>query len=113
LSAETKQTVFQISHDDNVATALTNLEPGAAAVNGEKCLETADVAEEISMGQKLALHDIKAGEQIVKYGVIIGQATKDIAKGQWVHLHNMKSLYDARSSSLDAVTGAPTDTRYE
>ena len=49
----------------------------------------------------------------MKYGVVIGCATKEIKMGQWVHLHNMKSLYDARSSSLDVVTGAPTDTHYE
>ena len=68
---------------------------------------------EIPVGHKIALRDIAADERIVKYGVVIGKATKDIPAGSWVHLHVMCSIYDERSSHLDAVTGAPKDTRYE
>lgn len=50
---------------------------------------------------------------IVKYGVVIGRATKDIPMGSWVHLHVMRSNYDERSSHLNVNTGAPEDTRYE
>lgn len=107
------QAVFQIDKADNVATALEDLEPGTAAVHGDPVQETITVAQEIPTGHKLALCNIADGVTIVKYGVVIGCATKDISIGQWVHLHNMKSLYDARSSSLDVVTGAPTDTHYE
>ncbi|MBQ8696507.1 MAG: altronate dehydratase [Clostridia bacterium] len=42
-------------------------------------------------GHKYALFDIKAGEQIVKYGYPIGVATADIKKGEWVHSHNLKT----------------------
>ena len=52
-------------------------------------------------------------EMIVKYGVVIGRATKDIPMGSWVHLHVMRSNYDERSSHLNVNTGAPEDTRYE
>lgn len=109
----TGQAVFQIDQADNVATALQALVPGAAAAHGDPIQPGVTVAEEIPAGHKLALRDIAPGENIVKYGVVIGCATKEIKTGQWVHLHNMKSLYDARSSSLDVVTGAPTDTHYE
>ena len=50
---------------------------------------------------------------IVKYGVVIGRATKPIPAGSWVHLHVMRSNYDERSSHLNVHTGAPEDTRYE
>lgn len=53
------------------------------------------------------------GEDIVKYGVVIGRATADIPAGSWVHLHVMRSVYDQRSSHLDVRTGAPKDTKYE
>ena len=43
----------------------------------------------------------------------IARATKDIRAGEWVHLHNIRSVYDERSSHLDVMTGAPKDTRYE
>ena len=45
-------------------------------------------------GHKLAIKDIKAGEEIIKYGEVIGRATIDIKTGEWVHSHNMKSHLD-------------------
>ena len=49
---------------------------------------------EIPAGHKYALKDIKKGEPVVKYGQIIGRATDDIEKGEWVHTHNVKSHLD-------------------
>ena len=40
-------------------------------------------------------------------------ATREIEAGRWVHLHNLASSFDERSSSLDVHTGAATDTKYE
>ena len=42
-------------------------------------------------GHKYALRDIRAGENVIKYGNPIGHATEDIAKGQHVHTHNLKT----------------------
>ncbi len=42
-------------------------------------------------GHKLALRNIKAGGQVVKYGHPIGVATRDIAVGEWIHTHNLRS----------------------
>ena len=42
-------------------------------------------------GHKYALRDIKAGEDIIKYGNPIGHATCDIKKGDHVHTHNVKT----------------------
>lgn len=42
-------------------------------------------------GHKTALEDIKAGEQIIKYGYPIGHAVTDIKKGEHVHTHNIKT----------------------
>ncbi len=49
---------------------------------------------EIPAGHKIALRDIPQGEYVVKYGEIIGRASEDIAKGEWVHTHNVKSHLD-------------------
>ncbi len=49
---------------------------------------------EIPAGHKYALCDIKKGETVIKYGQIIGRATTDIKKGDWVHTHNVKSHLD-------------------
>ncbi len=49
---------------------------------------------DIPTGHKIALCDIAEGSFVIKYGQIIGRATKHIAKGEWVHTHNMKSHLD-------------------
>ena len=48
----------------------------------------------IKKGHKFALRDIAKGEKIIKYGAPIGIATKDIAEGEWVHVHNVRTLLD-------------------
>ncbi len=42
-------------------------------------------------GHKYALCDIKAGENVIKYGNPIGHAVCDIKKGEHVHTHNVKT----------------------
>ena len=48
----------------------------------------------IPAGHKFARRAIKAGEYVIKYGEIIGRATADIAEGEWVHTHNVRSHLD-------------------
>lgn len=111
---EERQTAFQIDLTDNVATALAALTAGTTVtLLGDTTMETIPATTDIPVGHKIALRDIADGEDIVKYGVVIGCATADIPAGSWVHLHVMRSIYDERSSHLDVVTGAPKDTRYE
>jgi altronate dehydratase len=110
---EKEQRAFQIEEIDNVATALDTIAPGSVTLIGDVLMERIYAVSEIPKGHKIALKDMKAGEDITKYGVRIGRAVKNIKAGEWVHLHNIHSVYDERSSHLDAVTGAPKDTRYE
>lgn len=107
------QTAYVISPEDNVATALEALTPGEVRLLGECALDTLTAAAEVPKGHKIALRDIAAGEDILKYGIPIGHATRPIPAGSWVHLHVMQSNYDGRSSHLDVNTGAPRDTKYE
>ena len=53
-----------------------------------------DGSETIPAGHKYALKKICKGETVIKYGEIIGRATQDIAEGEWVHTHNVKSHLD-------------------
>ena len=46
---------------------------------------------DLDNGHKYALRDIKNGENIIKYGFPIGHATEDIAEGEHVHSHNVKT----------------------
>lgn len=107
------QTAFQIVEDDNVATALEDILPGAVVLLGDSLKKEVAAITEVPKGHKIAIKDIEAGGDIRKYGVRIGRAIRDIKTGEWVHLHNICSVYDARSSHLDVMTGAPKDTKYE
>lgn len=104
---------YQVNINDNVATALSPLFAGSVTIRGNAVVPKLTAVEKVPCGHKIALADISAGDNIVKYGVVIGRATKNIPKGSWVHLHVMQSIYDERSSHLDIITGAPSDTQYE
>lgn len=108
-----EQHAFQIHGKDNVATALEDIIPGAVLLLGDTKTPCVEAADDIARGHKIALRDIGPDEDIIKYGVRIGRATEWIPAGSWVHLHNIHSVYDERSSHLDAVTGAPGDIKYE
>lgn len=48
-------------------------------------------ANDIPIGHKVALKEIKAGDTIIKYGEDIGKAVANIRPGEHVHIHNMKT----------------------
>lgn len=64
---------LQIHPADNVAVVLVDGDPVAPR------------------GHKIALAPIAEGEQVIKYGFPIGIATTDIAEGDWVHSHNLRT----------------------
>ncbi len=103
---------FKIHAQDNVATLLDDAPPGPVDVLNAGAPLVIAAREEIKIGHKIAIADIASGSQIIKFGTSIGHASQPIAAGAWIHLHNCKSSFDERSSTLDNVTGAPTDTSY-
>lgn len=50
-----------------------------------------NVEVDLNTGHKIALCDIKKGENVIKYGYPIGHATEDIKAGDSVHTHNIKT----------------------
>ena len=68
---------------DNVAVALTNLDVGTDTPQGVK---TAQARAQGAQVRDRADPDRRA--RCVKFGQIIGFATKDIPPGEWVHEHN-------------------------
>ena len=104
---------FQIHATDNVATLLEDIHAGAEVqVRGESAPLSLRAIDAIKTGHKIALRPLTEGTPIVKYGFPIGEATHSIGQGAWVHLHNCRSLYDARSSELDLDSGARKETSY-
>jgi len=78
---------------DNVVTALCRLEEGNLIQVGIEDY-TADImlSQNIPFGHKFALKDIQQGEAVIKYGEVIGLATKQILQGEHAHIHNVEGL---------------------
>ena len=74
--------------DDNVAVAARPIPKGLTIEIGGRPVE---VREPIALGHKVALVEIAAGEPVRKYGQIIGFASRPIAAGAWVHVHNLRA----------------------
>lgn len=79
---------------DMVATALVDLKAKETAhvytTENEFFCELLALTD-IPYGNKIALVDIQADREIIKYGSTIGLSTKNIKKGEIVHVHNVKS----------------------
>ena len=85
---------FLAHHEgDLVAVATRDLDPGpveGAYLRGPAPV-TVDLREKVPLGHKLALADIAEGQDIIEYGQRVGVAIRDIPRGAYVHVHNVRS----------------------
>ncbi|WP_266082339.1 UxaA family hydrolase [Haladaptatus caseinilyticus] len=73
---------------DSVATALEDLESGRVLeIDGQRII----LADRVPFGHKFALDPMESGEEVYKYGAVIGRTTTDVPAGTWVHTHNCES----------------------
>jgi (2R)-sulfolactate sulfo-lyase subunit alpha len=84
-------------HDKKDTVGVVVVE-GLQAGTDMLCVVTADNSSfelkskmDVPIGHKVALADIKSGDTVWKYGQDIGRAVVDIAKGEHVHVHNLKT----------------------
>lgn len=81
--------------DDNVGVVVVE---GLKAGDDMLCVVTEDdsdfrltAAQDIPIGHKVALADLSEGDDVIKYGADIGRMVKSVAKGEHVHVHNLKT----------------------
>lgn len=79
--------VLMMSETDNVAIAITELVSGDMVTLPDG--SSIAVQEEVPRSHKIAIRSIALNQPIIRYGEEIGYATKEIAQGQWVHVHNL------------------------
>ena len=83
-----------INSQDNTAIAFNDIKAGEnvsiITSSGEVIREIA-TEQAIPFGHKIALAAISRGENVLKYGEVIGIATQQINSGGHVHIHNVKS----------------------
>lgn len=80
-----------LSSKDSVAVALDEIPAHTEVtvkVDGEE--RSLTLTEPIRFGHKFAVKPIRQGEDIIKYGEVIGAAVADIAAGAHVHVHNLE-----------------------
>ena len=86
---------LQCDELDNVATVFANGVEAGMDVNvrdKKGNTEVIKVLDNVPYGHKVAIADIRKGDHIMKYGESIGAATRDIPKGDYVHVHNIMAL---------------------
>ena len=87
--------VVRIHPADNVVVAVRALDAGAMiAVDGEPVT----ISESVPAGHKIAIQPLESRAPVIKYGFPIGATTMPVARGAWVHSHNLRTR-------LDGVTG--------
>ena len=72
----------KIRDKDDVIVALRDFKKG----------ETVDgivLLDDVKMGHKIAIRDMKKGHHLIKYGNVIGVLCQDVKKGNWIHSHNL------------------------
>ena len=87
--------VLHVDEKDNVATIFANgVTDGTEVEVRDKSgkAERVKVIGDVPFGHKIAVVPIAKGENIVKYGETIGRANTGIAKGEYVHVHNLDAL---------------------
>ncbi len=103
--------VVKIKDNDNVAVAILDLKPGVEVLPGVV------TKNEIPQAHKVALTDIKKGEPVIRYGVVLGPAVRDIEKGEWINeymidLPKSPSLDNmAFGTNVKAIEDLPLPTR--
>lgn len=77
---------------DNVATLIDPGASGEALTLQGIAARAITLEADIPYGHKCATAAIAAGDEIRKYGEVVGRATCAIRLGEHVHVHNVESL---------------------
>ena len=91
------QKSVQLHPMDNVLVALHDLKKDEIVFHDTKtiCLTT-----EVPAKHKFAMHDLKVGDQVIMYGVVVGRATQPIGAGEVITTQNLK--HDAKGYEVRA-----------
>ena len=104
---------FRVDADDNTAVVLADVSSGTRVLLcGDGKPEEILAREDIPSGHKIALADLPLQAPVLRYGCQIGETTRPVRRGDWVHLQNCRSLLDERSGGFDPHSGAAKDTPY-
>ena len=79
---------------DNVGVATVDIKAGESAqglfMDTQEKIEM-KALQEIPLGHKIGLTDLRVEDSVIKYGHDIGRVVADIQTGEHVHIHNLKT----------------------
>lgn len=96
--------VLQLHADDPVVIALRDIAAGEKIGICSVC-----AVQPIPQGHKIAIREIAAGEEVRKFGHVIGTASTLILGGQHVHTHNLTYTPSTASRTIGAGRRPLTD----
>ena len=47
---------------------------------------------DIPFSHKMLLMDLSEGENVIKYGEVIGRTVSRLMQGEWIHTHNLENM---------------------
>ncbi|WP_367568695.1 galactarate dehydratase [Lacrimispora sp.] len=94
---------IKIKEQDNVAIAVNEIKAGTEVMDGVAA------RHDIPQAHKIALCDIPAGGEIIRYGVVLGYAVDAIAKGDWINEHMLELPAPPDVDSMEFGTDLVTD----
>lgn len=79
-----KRKYVKIKDQDNVVVVVQD------TAEGTEIMEGLVANQDIPQAHKVALEDIPAGGEIIRYGVVLGYAVQAIKKGDWINEHMLE-----------------------
>lgn len=101
-----EKTYLKINKADSVVVCLQPMKKGETIETDGGCVT---LLQDTPAGHKVLLKDIKAGENIIKYGYPIGHAKQDLKAGEWVNEDNLKT----NLSGTLSYTYQPVDNKLD
>lgn len=81
--------------DDDVGVAVEDLKKGnkigVVTLEG-KAAGAVKLISNVPLGHKVAMRDLAKDKPVIKYGRPVGKTVAPVAKGEHVHVHNVKTL---------------------
>ena len=76
---------------DNVATLIDSASASDLCNLQGEATHTLKLPGDIPFGHKVCIRDLAPGADVIKYGQVIGRASRAIAAGDHVHVHNVEA----------------------
>ena len=106
-----KRLVIKMHPEDNVLVALTDLTKGESVAFENEIYVLQDT---IKAKHKFYTTDLKAGAEIIMYGVLVGKVQNDVAKGSLMTTENLKHAAEPyQYRDVDFVWQAPDVSKYK